>query len=322
MTIFNGRKAKISGTGVYIPEKIMKNTDFEKFLDTSDSWIYERTGIKERHFAADGERCSDLAYNAAVAALNDAKMSPETLDMIIVATNTPDSTFPSMSCKVQGRLGAVNAGAFDVLAGCVGGVAAIQTAVSGVVSGLWNNVLVVASEKFKDYVDWNDRSTCILFGDGAGACVLSTSNEGEGNFISSKISADGTKHDFLSNETENSGDPHVIKMKGQDVFKYVSINLPKFIENFCEESKITPENVDFWIMHQANTRIIDSVFKRVGISIDKTLLNLEQYGNTSAASVMIALDESMKKGCVKQGDKVCFVAFGAGMTLGALLYEV
>lgn len=321
MTIFNGRKAKISGTGKYVPEKIMRNEDFEKFLDTSDSWIQERTGIKERHFAADDERCSDLAYNAALAAITEAKVSPEKLDMIIVASNTPDSTFPSMACKVQGRLGAINAGAFDIQAGCVGGIAAMQTAVSGIVSGLWDTVLVVASEKFKDYIDWTDRSTCILFGDGAGACVLSLSEEGEGSFISSKISADGTKHDYLTSEPLNPGDPHHLRMKGREVFKYVSINLPKFIINFCEESNIKPEDIDFWVLHQANTRIIAPVFNHIGVSIDKTLLNLDQYGNTSAASIMIALDESMKKGRIKRGEKICFVGFGAGMTLGALLYE-
>lgn len=321
MTIFHGRKAKISGTGIFIPEKIMENKDFEKFLDTSDSWIYERTGIKVRHFASDEERCSDLAYNAAVEAMKDAKITPDRLDMIIVASNTPDSTFPSMSCKVQGRLGAVNAGAFDLLAGCVGGVAAIQTAVAGIASGLWNNVLVIGTEKFKDYIDWTDRRTCILFGDGAGACVVSLSEEGEGSFISSKISADGTKHDLLTNEPEKPGDPHFLRMKGQDVFKYVSINLPKFIVTLCEESNVDPKDVDFWILHQANTRILDSVFKRIGVSVDKALYNLDRYGNTSAASVMIALDESMKNGHIKRGDKVCFVAFGAGMTLGGLLYE-
>lgn len=320
MTIFSGKKAKILGTGIYIPQKTMSNKDFEKFLDTSDSWIYERTGIKERHFAAEGERCSDLAYHAAVAAIKDANISPEDLDMIIVASNTPDSTFPSMSCKVQGRLGAVNAGAFDLLAGCVGGVAAIQTAAAGIASGLWKNVLVIGTEKFKDYIDWTDRRTCILFGDGAGACVISLSND-DSHFISSKITADGTKQDYLTNEPENPGDPHFLRMKGQDVFKYVSINLPKFIKTLCDESNMNPEDIDFWILHQANTRILDSVFKRIGVSVDKALYNLDRYGNTSAASIMIALDESIKEGHIKSGDRVCFVAFGAGMTLGGLIYK-
>ena len=321
MAIFKGRPAKIVGTGKYIPEKVMWNKDFEKFLDTNDAWITERTGIKKRHFVSEGEKCSDLAYHAAVDALSDAKMSPEEIDMVIVATNSPDCFFPAVSCKVQGRLGAIKAGAYDVLTGCAGSLAAMQTAAAGIACGIWNNVLVIGSESFGKNINWQDRGTCILFGDGAGACVMTAAEEGESRVVSSLLFSEGDKHHYITLEGENEKDPLYMRMKGQEVFKYVNLALPKLIKSLCDEVGLLPAEVDFWVLHQANTRIIDGVFRRVGISMEKTLLNLEEYGNTSSASMMIVLDEAMKKGCIKRGDKVAFVAFGAGMTLGALLYE-
>lgn len=320
MTFFNGRPAKIIGTGRYIPERVMTNLDFEKFLDTNDAWILERTGIRERHFAAADEKCSDLAYNAAVEALADAKLSPKDVDMVLVGTNSPDTLFPSVASIVQGRLGAERAGALDVQAGCTGGLAAMTLAASGVASGLWDNVLVIGAERFEDFLDWTDRSTCILLGDGAGACVVSASAGGTGRFISSKLLSDGEKHDMITLDGDN-GSMKTFKMKGNVVFKFVNTALPGFIRNFCLESEIEPDKVDFWIIHQANTRIIEGVFKRLGIPIDRTHINIEQYGNTSAASMMIVLDEVRRGGQIKSGDKIAFAAFGAGMTLGAMLYE-
>lgn len=321
MSRFAGRTVKISGTGVYIPERIMTNSDFEKIIDTTDSWILDRTGIKKRHFAAGDEKCSDLAYKAAAVALADSGLSASDLDMIIVSTNSPDSVFPAMSCKVQAKLGADNAGAYDVQAGCTGSLTAMHTAIAGIASCAWNNVLVVGAESFTKWLDWNDRGTCILFGDGAGACVLTASSEGEGGFISGKLLAEGAKSDMITLESEGCEYPHIFRMKGNEVFKFVNQNLPKFIKSFCDETEILPSDVDFWVLHQANTRIIDGIFKRLDIPLDRTLLNLENYGNTSSASMMIALDEAVRAGCIKSGDKVAFVAFGAGMTLGALLYE-
>ena len=321
MSMFAGRPVKISGTGVYIPEKIMTNADFEKIIDTTDSWILDRTGIKKRHFAAEDEKCSDLAYKAALDALNDSGLSALDLDMVIVSTNSPDSVFPAMSCKVQAMLGANNAGAYDLQAGCTGSLTAMHTAIAGISSGVWNNVLVVGAESFTKWLDWTDRGTCILFGDGAGACVLTVSSDGEGRFVSGKLQADGAKSDMITLESEGEEYPHIFRMKGHDVFKFVSQNLPGFIKSFCDESEILPSEIDFWVLHQANTRIIDGIFKRLGIPSDRTLLNLENYGNTSSASMMIALYEALKGGRIKDKDKVAFVAFGAGMTLGALLYE-
>ena len=320
MTLLRGRNVRISGTGVYIPERVMRNVDFTNFLDTSDEWISERTGIRERHFAADGEKCSDLAYMAAENALENSGMSNKDIDMVIVASNTPDSIFPPMACKVQSRLGSVNAGAFDVQAGCTGSLAAMQTAISGIASGIWDNVLVIGCERFKDILDWKDRKTCILFGDAAGACLLSVSEDGAGGFTAAKLFSDGTKADYIMAGPSDDSFQQ-LSMKGNDVFKYVNRNLPKFISDFCKESRVDVEQVNLWVLHQANARIIDDIVRRLKISADRVPTNLERYGNTSAASLLVTLDEAVKNNKIKSGDKVCFAAFGAGMTFGALMYE-
>ncbi|MDO5115278.1 MAG: beta-ketoacyl-ACP synthase III [Synergistaceae bacterium] len=320
MTMINGYPVKIAGTGKYIPEKIMTNFDFEKFLDTSNEWIESRTGIKKRHIASKEERCSDLAFKAGAAALEDAGISAGELDLIVVATDTPDTYCPCTAAKVQGMLGAEKAGAYDVIAGCTGSLTAMLTAIGGISSGVWNNVLVIGSEDFAEVLDWNDRSTCILFGDGAGACVLSRSDDENVRFISGELLADGKKYDLITIDKEDGRDSPVLRMKGSEVFRFVNTHLPAFLKDFCDKSGIIPADVDFWVLHQANTRIIDGLFKRLGASSERTLTNLENYGNTSAASLMITLDETMKAGRIKSGDKVVFTAFGAGMTLGALLY--
>ncbi|MBP9975855.1 MAG: ketoacyl-ACP synthase III [Synergistaceae bacterium] len=320
MIKYIGRSAKILGTSKYIPEKIMTNKDFEKIVETNDQWIVERTGIRKRHFALDGEKCSDLAYRAALLALEDSGLTADQIDMILVGNNSPDTVFPSVSCKVQGRLGAVNAGAIDIQAGCTGSLTALTVAASGISSGIWDKVLVIGAEVFRDIIDWTDRGTCILFGDGAGACVIGVSDS-EGGFTSTRLLADGTGHEMIRLESDEDHIMPIVKMKGNEVFKFVNTVMPKFIKGFCEESGVTPEDIDFWIFHQANTRIIDGVFKRLHVSQEKTLINLPEYGNTSAASLMITLHEAMEAGRIKSGDKVCFVAFGAGMTLGVLLYE-
>ena len=319
--MISGFPVRIAGTGRYIPEKVMTNFDFEKILDTSDEWIVTRTGIRKRHFAAEDEKCSDLAYKAGLAALEDAGLSAEDLDLIIVATDTPDTVCPCTASKVQGMLGAVNAGTYDVLAGCTGSLTAMTTAIGGIASGIWRNVLVIGSEDFAGVLDWSDRSSCILFGDGAGAAVLSRSEEGKGRFVAAELKADGAKHALITIDKEAGRENPVLRMHGAEVFKFVNVHLPPFIKNFCEESGVEPSEIGFWVLHQANTRIIDSLFKRLGVPTERTIMNLENYGNTSAASLMVTLDEAMKSGCIKSGEKVLFMAFGAGMTLGALLYE-
>ena len=321
MIKYMGRSAKILGTSKYIPEKIVTNKDLEKIVDTNDEWIVERTGIKKRHFALEGEKCSDLAYRAAVLALEDSGLAADQIDMVLVGTNSPDTVFPSVSCKVQGMLGAVNAGAIDIQAGCTGSLTALSVAASGIASGIWDKVLVIGAEVFKDIIDWTDRGTCILFGDGAGACVLGVSDSEAVGFKSTRLLAEGTSHGLLTLECDENHVTPVVKMKGNEVFRFVNTVMPKFIKKFCEDSDVKPEDIDFWVFHQANTRIIDGVFKRLNVSQDKTLINLPEYGNTSAASLMITPHEAGEAGRIKSGDKICFVAFGAGMTLGALLYE-
>lgn len=321
MAQISGRPVKISGTGVYIPQDIMTNADFEKFLDTNDEWITTRTGIKQRHFAQPGVKTSDLAYRAALEALKDAGISAKEIDMILVGSATPDLSCPTVSAKVQGMLGASNAGALDTLAACTSSLSAMSIAASGIASGIWNNVLVIGAESFRDYLDWTDRGTCILFGDGAGAAVLSVAAEGEGRFLSTKLCADGTKADFITIESAEPHDPRVVRMKGSEVFKFVNKVMPEFLDTFCEESGISPQEVDFWVMHQANTRINEGVLKRLNVPLDRTYMNLANYGNTSSASMMITLHEALKAGYIKKGGKITLVAFGGGMTLGALLYE-
>lgn len=322
MALANIRKVKISGTGKYIPEKVMHNRDFEKFLDTSDEWIKERTGITTRHFAAEDQKCSDLAYLAAVDVLKKTGIKPEELDMIILGTNSPDSVMPAMACKVQGRIGAVNAGAFDLQAGCTGSLVAMQNAVAGIACGMWNKVLVIGSERFEDIVDWKDRGTCILFGDGAGACILSAADENDtSSVISVRTISEGLKHDYITTENDEEHQNGFLRMKGRDVFKYVSNRLPAFINALCENAGLTPQGIDFWVFHQANTRIIDYIFEKAGLPSDRTHINIDKYGNTSAASMLIALDEAYDKGKIKKGDKVFLLAFGAGMTIGGLIYE-
>ena len=322
MTMFNGYPVKIAGTGRYIPEKVRTNSYFEEFLDTNDEWIRTRTGIIERHVAAEGEECSDLAAKAALDALKDAGISAEDIDVIIVSTNTPEMQCPCISGIVHGKIGATKAAVFDIFAGCTGSLAAIMTAVSGIATGVWNNALIIAAESFNSIVDWTDRNTCILFGDGAGACVLTRSTEDGPKFIAAEMTADGSKYDLITIMREEGRSPSpVLSMKGQDVFRFVSSHMPQFVKGFCEKNGVLPQDIDFWVLHQANARIIDSLFRRLSVSQDRTYMNMFKYGNTSTASLLITLDEVVKAGHFKRGAKIMFTAFGAGMTFGSMLYE-
>lgn len=331
MGSFAGVPASIMGTGLYIPEKMLTNEDISKRVDTSDEWIRERTGIQRRHLAEEGELTSDGAEKAGRDALQNAGIAPEDLDMIIVATNSPDTIFPGVAPKVQGRLGAMRAGAFDVQSGCTGGVYAMALAVSGIASGLWRHVLVIGAEVLSPLIDWTDRNTCILFGDGAGAMVIGAAKEGDGRFISADLRSDGTKHDQIvfpgglvenpaSAETLEKG-YHYVSMKGNEVFRFVNRIIPPFLRQFCLDSGMEPEAIDWWFFHQANQRIIERAAERLGIQSEKVIINIDEYGNTSAASVFIALHEFLGEGRMAKGDKLLFTAFGAGMTYGGIIYE-
>lgn len=323
----------ILGTGAFAPEKVLTNQDLEKMVETSDQWITERTGIKERHIASSDENTSTLAARAGMAALEKAGVKPEELDMILVGTNSPDTIFPGVGPKVQGIIGADRAGACDIQAGCTGCVYALVLASSGIASGLWKKVLVIGAEVLSRLIDWNDRNTCVLFGDGAGAVVLGAGEQGSQNaFLGAELRSQGDAHDYItlpaggsempaSPETLKEG-KHFVQMKGNEVFKFVNKVLPPFLRNVCAEAGLEVDDIDSWIFHQANLRIVDGVLRRLKVSPEKAIVNLQKYGNTSAASVFLALNEGIENGSISKGDKVMITSFGAGMTYGAVIFQI
>lgn len=332
MALFTGRKVALLGTGLALPEKLLTNDDLTRMVDTSDAWIQERTGIKVRHIAEPGELTSSLAAKAAERALDKAGLKADEVDMILVGTNSPDTLFPGVGPKVQGLLGASRAGACDVQAGCTGSVYALSMAVAAIASGLWNHVLVVGAEVLSPLLDWEDRNTCVLFGDGASALLLGPAPKGKKGFISADLKAEGEFHDLItlpgglverptSSRTVEDRD-HFVKMKGNDVFKFVNRKLPPFLKTFLADSGLAASDVSNWIFHQANLRIIDGVLRRLDVDPSKAYVNLDHLGNTSAASVFIALHEAWEKGIVHSGDLLVMTSFGAGMTYGAIAFEL
>ena len=326
-----GNRVTIRGSGFFVPARVVTNEELSRTLDTTDTWIQERTGIRERRVAAEDENTSDLAFRAAQAALENAGVAPCDVDMIIVATNSPDTLFPGVAPRVQDMLGAMRAGACDVQSGCTGSVYALAMGIAGVSSGLWKNVVVIGAEIISRIVDWSDRKTSVFFGDGSGALVLGEGDEGQGRFVSVDLKSDGSKHDFIvlpagmtampaSEETVKKG-LHCVFMKGNDVFRFANKVLPDFLRSFLAEADIGPKDIQWWLLHQANMRIIESILSKLDVSPDKAIVNLSRYGNTSAASIFIALAEFLRNQSFAQGDRIVLSAFGAGMTYGAILYE-
>lgn len=319
----------VVGVGSYLPENVLTNKDLERMVDTSDEWITTRTGIKERRIAPVGVCSSHLAYEAAKRALEDAKLSPEEIDLIVVATNSPDTLFPPTACRVQAMLGASNAGAFDLQAGCTSPVYAMGLVEPGIRVGSWRNVLVIGVETLSRIVNWEDRNTCVLFGDGAGAIVMRSVNSG--GIIDFDLKSDGTKADYIELPAGLAAMPatketvekklHTVHMKGNEVFKYVVKVIPPFMGAMLERNGLRPEDIDWYIFHQANIRIIDAILERFGVDKSKAIINLDRYGNTSAATIFIALDEAVKDGRIKKGDKLMLVSFGSGMTYGGVIME-
>lgn len=318
-----GNNVGIIGTGYYVPEKVVTNFDLEKIVDTNDQWIVERTGISERRIAADNEATSDLAFKAAQAALEDAGVTAEELDLIIVCTLTPDTIIPSTACRLQDRLGAKKAGAFDLGAACSGFVYGIGVATQFIKTGCYKKVLVVGAETLSKNLNWKDRNTCIIFADGAGAAVLGEVEDGYGirglNFGSDGsggeaiiIPASGSLHP-ASDQTLRDG-LHYIHMSGKDVFKFAIKAMGETALESLEQAGLTTSDIDYMIPHQANLRIIQASAKRLHLPMEKVMVNIEKYGNTSAASVAIALAEAKKSGKIKKGDIVVIVGFGAGLT--------
>lgn len=321
----SGRKltAKITGVGKALPEKRLTNADLEKMVDTSDAWITQRVGIKERRIAAPGEYTSHLAIRASQDALKMAGLSADQLDLILVGTSTPDTVYPSVACLVQKELGAVNAGVLDISAACTGFIYGASLAWGMIRAGLMKNVLVLGAEVNSAIVNWKDRDTCILFGDGAGAAIFSAHASETDGVLSMKLGGDGS-FDHLLN-LPNSGCRHFpdapgrfITMQGNEVFKQAVRNMSECAISVLETAGLAAGDVSLLIPHQANTRIIDAVAKRLNIPEEKVFVNIADYGNTSAATIPIALCEAVEQGRLKKGDVLVIDAFGAGLTWGAL----
>lgn len=315
--------SRITGTGSYLPEKILTNLDLERMVDTSDEWIRTRTGITQRHIAGENQVASDLALYACQNAMQAAGVTSQDIDLIIVATTTPDMIFPSTACILQNKLGIENCPAFDVQAVCSGFVYALATADMFVSSGKCRNALVVGSEIYSKILDWNDRSTCVLFGDGAGAVVLSQSDQP--GILSTHLHASGSHSNILSAPGSISGGkvqgtPY-INMEGNAVFKFAVKVLEEVVQEAMAKNNLQSTDIDWLIPHQANIRILEATAKKLGVDRSKVIVTVDRHGNTSAASVPLALDEAVRDGRIRRGQKVLLEGVGGGFTWGATLLE-
>ena len=320
------RRAMIRGTGSSLPARVLTNADLERMVDTSDEWIISRTGIRERRIAQDDEYMSQFATRAAEAALQAAGLPASEVDLIICATVTPDMPIPATACIVQNNLGATGAAAFDLAAGCSGFIYALAVADRFVSTGDYRAVLVIGAELLSKYTDWRDRTTCVLFGDGAGAVVL-TPGAAPYGVLASEMHADGGMADFIYVPAGGTREPasersvterrHFIRMRGNETFKMAVRSMEEASRAVLEKAGLAPADVNLFIPHQANRRIIDAVGSRLGLREDQVYVNIERVGNTSAASIPVALDEAVRKGLVRKGDNLLFAAFGTGLTWGA-----
>jgi len=328
MSSFPPCNSSIIGTGSYVPERVLTNDDLSKFVDTSDEWITTRTGIKERHIAAEGEATSDMATKAALRALEAAGMKAEEIELIIVATVTPDMFFPSTACFVQKKIGAANAVCFDVSAACSGFLYALQVARNFINTGARGTALVIGAEKLSSLINWKDRNTCVLFGDAAGAVVLKrnddTASNAPGRVLSTVMGSDGNLADLLKVPgggsacpiTPENADsrPNTIHMEGRETFKHAVTRMCQAAEQALAQAGLATTDINMVIPHQANARIITAIAERLGVPEEKTFMNLQKYGNTSAATIPVALDEAHRSGAIKRGDVLLLVAFGGGFT--------
>lgn len=316
---------KIIGIGSYVPDTVVTNQDLMKFLDTDDAWIRERTGICERRISKDMGTCG-LAIEAAKRAIDDAGIDPKEIDLIVLATSSGDRAFPAGAMDVQAAIGAVNAVGFDITAACSGFIFGLHIAHSFFASGIYKTALIIGAETLSKVVDWTDRGTCILFGDGAGAAVVRASETG---IIRTLMGSDGTKGWTLECQARNLGNclngikPELgfMKMDGKEVFKFAVRKVPEIVAKILEDAQINPDEIKYFVLHQANFRILEAASRRLKVPMDRIPINIDRYGNTSAASVPILLDELKRDGKLERGDKLVLAGFGAGMTWGATLLE-
>lgn len=316
---------RIIGTGSYVPEQIVTNDDLAKIVETSDEWIRSRTGIGERRIAT-LDSTSDMAARAAQAALEQAGVGAEEIDLILLGTSSPDHCFPNGACEVQARIGAVNAACFDISAACTGYVFALNTAHAFISTGLYRTALVIGADVLSKLIDWSDRGTCVLFGDGAGATVVRADERG---ILGMNMQSDGAKGGVLTCGSRSNGNfllgkkPELgyMAMDGQEVFKFAVKKVPECITKVLEDTHTSKDEIAYFVIHQANYRIIESIAKRMKVDIERFPVNMEHYGNTSGASVPLLLDEMNRAGKLKRGDKIVFAGFGGGLTWGATLLE-
>lgn len=327
---FRGRTCSVTGVGAYVPAQIMTNADLERMVDTTDEWITSRTGIRERRIAGPEEATSDLAAHAARRALESAGVTPEQVDLIIVATITPDMLFPSVACLVQQKIGARRAAAFDLEAACSGFIYGLEVGQQFIMSHTYDTVLVIGAEKLSSIVDWTDRNTCVLFGDGAGAVVLQNRPRSHG-LLTACMGADGSKAGLLCMPGGGSRIPasqdsvasrlHFLRMDGRETFKNAVLAMAQAAQEALARCELRIDQIKCVIPHQANRRIIEAVTDRLGAPAERVFVNVDRYGNTSAASVAIALDEAVRAGVVTRGDLLLLLVFGAGLTWGAAVIE-
>ena len=319
---------RIIGTGSYLPKKVADNHFLSTIVDTDDEWIRQRTGIKERHLSNGKEGTTYMATHAAEAALENAGITADELDMIIVATVSADTYVPSTSCQVQGAIGAIRATCFDLNAACSGFLFAMNTAYAYVEMGMAKTILIIGAETLSREVDWSDRSSCILFGDGAGAAIM-RQEEGKGGLIASVTGSDGSQGDVLTCKGRGIQNPFhqskrkkdYLRMEGQAVFRFAVTMVPRCIKQILKKTGYDTEDIKFFVLHQANVRILELIAKRLKVDIDKFPMNLDRYGNTSSASIPILLDELNRNNLLEPGDKIVLSGFGGGLTWGAVLIE-
>jgi 3-oxoacyl-[acyl-carrier-protein] synthase-3 len=324
-------RSRALGTGMSVPAQVITNEDLARIVDTSDDWIVTRTGMKERRRVRQEQAASDLAVPAALQAIEDSQVSPKELDAIIVATVTSDMLFPSTSCIIQDRIGARHIPAFDVSAGCTGAIYALSLADQMIRVGTCKTILVVGVEVLTKITNWTDRSTCVLFGDAAGAVVLGTSNNGEHGILGFHLASDGRGGHTLRMPAGGSRMPashntvesrmHTLYMRGNEIFKTAINMMTESCNILTEQANLTPEDVDLFVFHQANLRIIEAVGKRLNLPSEKVFVNIHKYGNTSSASTLLAIHEAKESGRLKRGDLLLQVAFGAGLTWGGILWK-